>query len=104
MGGWVGGWAVGRIEEAQAVRMRCCGLWMGGWVGRWMYHSASFSLFYPPTHPPTHPPTQAWALLLGLEVEMINLPTLYTDMCIRQEGEGKTEEGVRDNIFDTIER
>ena len=27
----VGGW----VEENEAVRMRCCGLWDGGWVGGW---------------------------------------------------------------------
>ena len=31
--GWVGGW-VEKVEEEQAVRMRCCGFWVGGWVGR----------------------------------------------------------------------
>ena len=34
MGGWVGGW-VGEIEEEAAVRMRYCGLGMGGWGFTW---------------------------------------------------------------------
>ena len=35
VGGWVGGWVVERIEEDEAVGMRCCGDHMGGWVGGW---------------------------------------------------------------------
>ena len=31
--GWVGGWVDGKVEENEAVRMRCCRLWVGGWVG-----------------------------------------------------------------------
>ena len=31
MGGWVG-W----VEEDEEVRMRCCGLGLGGWVGGWV--------------------------------------------------------------------
>ena len=31
---WVGGWVgYGKVEENEAVRMRCCGLGEGGWVG-----------------------------------------------------------------------
>ena len=33
-GGWVGGWLIEKVEEEQAVGMRCCGLRGGGWVGR----------------------------------------------------------------------
>ena len=29
MGGWVGE----KVEEIEAVGMRCCGVCMGGWVG-----------------------------------------------------------------------
>ena len=36
-GGWVGGWVDRKVEEKQAVGMRCCGFgecgWVGGWVG-----------------------------------------------------------------------
>ena len=35
MGGWVGGWVVGKGEEIKAVGMGCCGLGMGGCVGGW---------------------------------------------------------------------
>ena len=34
---WVGGW-VGWMEENEAVRMSCCGLWMDRWVGG-TYHN-----------------------------------------------------------------
>ena len=30
LGGWVGGYR--KVEEKQAVRMRCCGSRVGGWV------------------------------------------------------------------------
>ena len=34
VGGWVGGWVgVEKVEEEEAVRMRCWGLGMGGWMG-----------------------------------------------------------------------
>ena len=34
VGGWVGGWVGDRkVEENEAVRMRCCGFHRGGWVG-----------------------------------------------------------------------
>ena len=40
VGGWVGGWVVGwedrKVEEKQAVGMKCCGLGMGRWVGGWV--------------------------------------------------------------------
>ena len=34
MGGWVGGWIEGarKVEEIEAVRMRCCELGVGGWM------------------------------------------------------------------------
>ena len=31
MGGWFR-----EVEENEALRMRCCGLGMGGWVGEWV--------------------------------------------------------------------
>ena len=35
MGGWVGEWVgYGKVEENEAVEMRCCGLLGGGWLGR----------------------------------------------------------------------
>ena len=36
-GGWAGGWVgYGKVEENEAVRMRCWTLWGGGWVGGWV--------------------------------------------------------------------
>ena len=48
VGGWVGGWLIGKREEIEAVGMRCC--WMGGVATRRTRESNN-----PPTHPPTHP-------------------------------------------------
>ena len=33
VGGWVGGWVGRKVEENEAVGMRCWSLWVGGWVG-----------------------------------------------------------------------
>ena len=39
VGGWVGGWLSyyihRKVEENEAVRMRCWTLWVGGWEGGW---------------------------------------------------------------------
>ena len=29
----VGGWVGEKVEENEAIGMRCCGGWVGGWVG-----------------------------------------------------------------------
>ena len=34
VGGWLGAWVVGKIEERKAVRTRYCSLWVGGCVDR----------------------------------------------------------------------
>ena len=40
VGGWVGGWADRKVEENEAVGMRCrmkvAGV-VGGWVGGWVW-------------------------------------------------------------------
>ena len=48
----MGGWVDRKIEEIEAVRMRCCNVGVdgrvGGWVGGWVYLPLLISSCQPP--------------------------------------------------------
>ena len=96
VGGWVGGGWVGtkKVEENEAVLMRCWSLWVGGWMDEfveverssWVHkvvvalvctrcHYLGRSLTHPPTHPQSPAPHSNCLDLLCHPIKPTHPPT-----------------------------